>query len=710
MVGMNAWRLGGAMIALIAIGNPAQAQTSAAPTPETKEQTEDRKYLDAISITGTRNPIKAFEYPGMVSVVGREEIQSRQPSTPDDVLKYVPGVEFVGGPRRTGETPTIRGFSGPDVIILFDGARQNFGSAHDGRFFVDPMLLKQVEVLRGTASSLYGSGGTGGVIEFRTVDADDLLAPGETAGVSLSTGYQTVNRETSATFRAFGKPADGFDVVGSVTKRDSGSIELGDGNELGNTDDDIIAGMFKASYDFASHHRIEGAFTSFNNDAQEPNNGQDATNLDSVDKEIRSNTLRATYSYNNPADRLVDLDFVTYYTKSQADELRLDDLGAGAAGELLKRDVDTIGTRLDNRSRFSPSKDVGLTLTYGGEYYRDEQDGAADAGQRDGVPDAEADFLGVYVQGEVAISDPFGSGTGDFLVIPGLRYDDYSTSSAIASENSSDALSPRLGVTYLPTDWLMLFTNYAHAFRAPTFDELFQDGVHFRIPVGLGVTNRFVTNPNLSPQKTRTFEFGGGLTFDDVVQPNDQFQIKSSYFRIKGEDFINIVVDQPTVFVDCNPFIPGACDGTTTTENVPNAKLWGAEIEASYENRRFIFSAGFSKIDGENEDTGAKLGVLTPDEFTFSAGIKIPEIDSIIGWRMLAAGEFDNVNSADEARDGYAVHDLYFTWEPRSQPIKGLRLDLGIDNALDKNYARTFNGATEAGRNYKTLISYSYKW
>ena len=84
----------------------------------------------------------------------------------------------------------------------------------------------------GSASSLYGSGGTGGVIEFRTIDAADLLAPSETVGATISGGYQTVNRERLRTFTGYAKPIDGLDVVGSVTKRDSGSIELGDGNEL----------------------------------------------------------------------------------------------------------------------------------------------------------------------------------------------------------------------------------------------------------------------------------------------------------------------------------------------------------------------------------------------------------------------------------------------------------------------------------------------
>lgn len=676
----------------------------------TELDASEPKWLDAISVTATRNPIKAFEYPGMVTLVGQEQLQVLQPSSPDDVLRFVPNVEFTGGPRRTGEVPSIRGFSGPDVIVLFDGARQNFNGAHDGRFFIDPSLLREVEVLHGSASSLYGSGGMGGVIEFRTFDAASLLGEDETFGGRVSAGYQSVNYERLATFSAYGTPGENVDLLASITKRDSKTIDLGDGTELDQTDDDIFSGLAKASYQFADHHRVEGSFITFDNTAQEPNVGQGGGDDDTVEKDIRSDTYRVVYNYDNPDNPLIDLDFSAYYTDFQADELRLDDLGAGPAGELLKRDVNTIGLRLDNRSHFMLGDMMDATITYGGEAYRDEQDGAADAGERDGVPDAEADFYGLFSQAEILASDPFGQLPGDLLIIPGLRYDDYSSSSSIADENAESEFSPRIGVTYLPNEWLSVFGNYAHAFRAPSFDELFLNGVHFEIPVGAGVVNRFVSNPDLAPQKTRTVEFGGGLSFDSLAEPRDQFQVKASHFLIWGDNFIDLQVIQPELFIDCNPFIPGNCDGTTTAVNVPNAKLWGSEIEASYESSRFIVTAGFSRIDGENEDTGEKLGVLTPDEFTLITGVKLPEINSIVGWRMLAADQFDETDDPAEERDGYAVHDFYFAWAPREGAAKGLRVDLGIDNAFDKDYSRVFNDVAEPGRNFKILVGFSQGW
>jgi hemoglobin/transferrin/lactoferrin receptor protein len=711
---MSVARIGCAFAALWLVAADiavAQEQT----TDETQSldvEDMDPVVLNPISVTATRNPIEAYEYPGMVSVIGRPEIETMQPSSADDILQWVPNVWFTGGPRRTGETPSIRGFSGPDVIVLFDGARQNFYSGHDGRFYIDPSLIEEVEVLRGPASSLYGSGGTGGVIAFGTLDASDFLDPGETAGATVSGGYQTVNREPVGTVTGYATPVEGVDVLGSLTLRQSGSIELGNGEKLTNSDEDIVAGLAKASVAFADFHQIEGSYLGFNNDVQEPNNGQGLGSDDIVDKNIETGTFRVAYNYDNPADNLLNLDLVTYYTSFMADELRLDDLGSGPTGELLKRDVDTYGMRLDNRSRVMTSDDLSTIFTYGVEYYHDKQFGAAGSNDRDGVPNAEDEFYGVFAQAEVIWSEPFGSLPGDLLIIPGLRYDDYSISSSIAPENSHNEWSPRLGATYLPNDWLMVFANYAQAFRAPTFDELFLTGTHFEIPIpGFPtIVNSFVPNPDLVPQTTRTFEFGAGLTFDRVFERGDQFRIKGSHFTTWAENLISLSVIQPAPFVDCNPFIPGDCDGTTEAENVANAKLWGNEIEAYYENQRLLIGVGYSSLDGRDEDTNDYLGVLTPDKLMVTGAVKLPEFDSLVGWRMLAADSFDKVNDPSEVRGGYTVHDIFAAWQPSDGPLQPFRLDIGIDNIFDKSYTRVYTGAAEPGRNYMGLLSYTMQW
>ncbi len=161
-------------------------------------------------------------------MVNAERIKEIQPSSIGDVLQGVPGVTVDGGPRRSGQVPAIRGFTDEDVLLLVDGVRQSFVSGHDGRLFVDPSLLKQVDVVRGPVSSLYGSGALGGVIALTTVDAKDFLDPGETAGVSMRAGFQSVNDEFAITTTAITQSHHGrFDIIGSLTRRESGDIEDG---------------------------------------------------------------------------------------------------------------------------------------------------------------------------------------------------------------------------------------------------------------------------------------------------------------------------------------------------------------------------------------------------------------------------------------------------------------------------------------------------
>ncbi|MCY4148925.1 MAG: hypothetical protein OXD44_06675 [Gammaproteobacteria bacterium] len=86
-------------------------------TEETNDE-QDQAALQAISVTATRNPIDPFEYPGMVIVIDRDQIEQNQASTVDDMLRFVPGVPAdscheLAGPGRMhllGQRPeNVRG-------------------------------------------------------------------------------------------------------------------------------------------------------------------------------------------------------------------------------------------------------------------------------------------------------------------------------------------------------------------------------------------------------------------------------------------------------------------------------------------------------------------------------------------------------------------------------------------------------------------------
>lgn len=673
-----------------------------------KAESASGSALEVISVTATRTALPAFDYPGMVSVLDSEQIALRQPSSVDDILKWVPNVEFTGGPRRTGMDPSIRGFAGPDVIVTVDGVRQNFDSGHDGRFFIDPSIVQEAEVLRGGASALYGSGGTGGVIALRTLQASDLLTGSSRTGARVSAGYRSVNDERTGTATAFARPVGSVELLASITRRTSGSIDLGDGSELDRNDDDILAGLFKAGWAPADSQHLEVAYQRFDNDAQEPNNGQGLGDDNLVDKDIRNDALSVRWTLNDPARPLINLSATAYHNRASVDELRLDDLGGGPAGERLQRQVDTTGLRIENQSRLALTPSLGATLTYGIEGWEDEQDGAANASERGGVPDARSRFAGAFAQAELRWQEPAGL-PGEALIIPRVRFDRYeSEADRVDLNNEDDAASPSFGLTYRPLPWLQAFASYDRAFRAPAVGELFQTGVHFQIPIGPGIVNRFVPNADLKPQRTTTREFGGGLHFADLFAAGDTLQLKVSRFFTDGEDFIDLEVVQPAPFMSCNPFLPGNCDGVTRAVNVTDAQLDGAEIETTYESRRARIALGFSTVDGENESTGEPLGVLTPKQWTLDAAAKFPALGVRAGWRMLAAADFDKVSDPAEQRDSYQIHDFYVAWTPQGGPLAGARIDLALENAFDEAYSRVFTGALQPGRNVSISLGYRF--
>jgi hemoglobin/transferrin/lactoferrin receptor protein len=669
---------------------------------------------DIITVYGTLNPIPVIEYPGQVSVITREDIDVFTPSTVADALRDVPGLEFSGGPRRTGETPAIRGRSGENVLILLDGARQSFISAHDGRFFIDPELLRSAEIVRGPASSLYGSGAVGGVLAFETINAGDLLSGEETYGARARLGYQSVNDEVLGSFTAYTRQG-AFDLIGNIGLRSSNDIDLGDGSELP-SDDEIVTGFVKGGYQISDALRLEASWQRFNNTAIEPNNGQGVAIGTDVEKDIQTDTYRLGVDYAPTGQNLINLVATAYRTDTSVDEFD------ASLPRTTLRDIETTGANIRNASQFRLGA-IETTLTIGADWYKDEQVGTDDNANdalRAGVPNGEAEFFGVFAQAEARV--PLGDRL-DFLLIPGVRYDDFNSASSVDPEENSDgAWSPRLAAS-LGSERVRIFGSYAEGFRAPSINELYLNGVHFPVPHPIlfdpqggsfvFVNNNFIANPDLIPETSRTYEGGLSLDFGDVIAPGDRLTAKGSYYQSDVEDLIDLFVDftyDPSCF-GAPTFFPCSA-GTTESRNLASAELSGFELESVYESGRVRMKATYSTVEGTNDSDGSDIGTMTPNRFTLDTRLKLPEWDGFAGLRVQAAGgferrEFDPTSNAleiVESRDSYTAFDLYGGWQPDF--AKGIRIDFGVDNVFDTDFARVFEGVSEPGRNYRAALTW----
>ena len=141
--------------------------------------------FDEVLVTATRINEKSSDTSRSVIVVTEEKMQESQPASVADALKNEANVTVTNGPRASSQGVEIRGLSGQRVLQTIDGARQNTNSGHRGTFFMDPELLSSIEVVRGPASSLWGSGAIGGVVAQNTKSAQDFLEQDDTWGGSL---------------------------------------------------------------------------------------------------------------------------------------------------------------------------------------------------------------------------------------------------------------------------------------------------------------------------------------------------------------------------------------------------------------------------------------------------------------------------------------------------------------------------------------------
>lgn len=153
--------------------------------------------LDAPINVASRSALSQRESPGILTVVHGDEIRRSGARNLEDVLRQVPGFDF-----RLISTNVLglgmRGHIGSDgrVLLQIDGIEVNecrFGTAQFGQGF--PMeSIKRIEILRGSAMTMYGGSAKLGVINIITYDAADL----DGGEVAVGAGYAGIARSSEA--------------------------------------------------------------------------------------------------------------------------------------------------------------------------------------------------------------------------------------------------------------------------------------------------------------------------------------------------------------------------------------------------------------------------------------------------------------------------------------------------------------------------------
>jgi|GEM_PF-1026233 len=626
-------------------------------------------------VTGTRLPGDVHRAPMIIDVIERDDPALATATRWEDVIAQQPGVHVSGSGRRNGQFLTLRGFDENGVLIVMDGVRQDIDTGHIGNFFADPGLIKQVQIARGALSSLYGGNAMGGVVSLTTVDADDLLARGEDSGVRLSVSGATAADEIGSHVTLFGRQGQGvgaLDGLVSLGYSDSGDIRRAGGEEA-DEDANLTSLLAKGGWQIAENQRLSASWQHYDEDSRQPANPQvieaSASNPE-VDRDVVSDNAQLAHLWSPSATTRLE-------TRASLSRQDIDD----EASRTLTR----YGLQSDGVHHLDHGW-LNQTLVFGAEIERASQD---PSGGASGFPDADIDTGSVYVDDTLTVGRYVDDGgIGEFDLGLGARYDSYRAEDDAGRDSDEDQISPKVRLSWRPSDAWVIYSGYAEAFRAPTLTELYANDRHFAGfcagPFFCVPDNFWIANPDLDPETSKTWESGFGWQQGD-------WSLRASYFDTKADDFIDSSVD--------------IVAGTTQAVNVARAHLWGYDARLGWQPGALppldTFVA-LSRVSGRDRDSGADLERQTPLEATLGADWHFADAALTLGWRGRFARDFDDTGDGTRL-PGYGLNDLQLSWQASAPLSASLRLA----NLADQEWYRP-DGSLGDGRSL--LANLSYQW
>ena len=687
--------------------------TLAAGFAHAENEAKDNVVLDTVTVKGDRQGSKIKT--NIVTLRQKDESTSTDLR---ELLKEEPAIDFGGG-NGTSQHMTLRGMGQNSVDIKVDNAYSDSQILyHQGRFIIDPALVKIVSVQKGAGSASAGIGATNGAIITKTVDAEDLLKGlDKNWGVRLSSGYAS-NDGVNYGASVFGK-AGNFDGLFSYNRNDEKDYEAGKGYKSPNGGKTVpYSALDKRSYlakigttfgdgdhrivlsHMKDQHRgirtVREEFTIFESnpakDRQKPSyreTTQSNTNLEYTGKNLGF---------------VEKLNANAYVLENE--RYSADDSGSGYAGNVAGPTTTKITTKGANINFDSRLAEKTL-LKYGVNYRHQEIKPHAFLNSQYTNTDAALQSLvrgysltnptktdyGVYVE---AIQD-----IGDVTLTGGLRYDHFDIKTHDGKSVSDGKVNPSLGVIYQPVENLSFSVSHNYASRSPRlYDALQTHGKRGIISIADGT----------KAERARNTEIG--FNYNDGT-----FAANGSYFWQTIKDAL------------ANPQNRHDSVAIREAVNAGYVKNHGYELGASYRTGGLTAKVGVSHSKPRFYDThkdkllsaNPEFGAQTGRTWTASLAYRFQNPNLEIGWRgryvqkavgsILVAGQKGRDGKLENVvRQGFGVNDVFANWKPLGKDT--LNVNLSVNNVFNKFYyphsQRWTNTLPGTGRDVRLGVNYRF--
>lgn len=665
--------------------------------------------MEEILVVGGRLPRPVDDVVGSVDVISSEALTEMVAVRMSDAVRYTPGVSVLYSNVRFGDSGfTIRGLGGNRVLTLIDHVPVNdhfdIGSfSHAGQDYFTPETISRIEILRGPASTLFGSDALGGVVGIVTRDPEEYLR-GESLGFEIGSAYSGADEAVR--------------VSGSAAARmgaTSGIVQLSriDGNELdhkangpSDSSERIRDAIFaKVAHQTGNVGRLLLSFQGFDEDTHADMQSvlgfgrqfRNTTRLEGDDDRDRYQ-IGLAYEF-EPGFAKVARGATSFYFQSSnvkqvTDELR--DLVAGpvAIQRIFDYDHDTLGMLLDAESLF----DTGAgrhRLGWGMNVQRTEISERRDGSQTDltsgdttnvllgesmpvrDFPNSTVLDVGLYLYDEISV--------GPVTLVPGVRVESYHLDAdadpLFRDDNPTTkthdvdevSVAPKFGLIWDVNGSLQTFVQYARGFRAPPFADV---NIGLDIPM---FNIRAIPNPDLRAETSDGLELGARWN-------GSAMSVSASLFGANYDDFIESKVNLG----------PDPDTGTLLfqSRNIDSARIYGADLALSYELEDLLpIAKGWSVATrgsitrGEDRSSDRPLNSIDPAEVITTLQWREQRGRYRVALITTLVAEKDRVDETSGELyqpDAFAVLDLTAAF----LPMPRVRINAGLFNLFDEKYWR----------------------
>lgn len=515
--------------------------------------------------------------PSLVTVVTADDIRIMGYRNLTDVLRNIPGV-YISVSKESRNLAWFRGVVSSDnnkILLLVDGVPW-----YDGVYthaWIDDVIplfhVKQIEIIKGPGSAVYGTNAYSGVINIVTKKAKDIngvqmkMATGSFARqeVGIMAGQQF---ENGTQFRAYARM---FDMRGdglSITPKGASNVSASNPKKSINGGVELVIKNTQIRYDF-----LDYTHTYFVN----PQDNLWSVLLESPDEfnlnyrndffHVRSNISMGNLGQVSPylyTQRYYNTSNYAYTTGYSTDEN-----GKISLGETLVHAVKfTERYGLGLEAQMQPTANhvsvfgAGADLTY----IADLQDYSFINGSGESVPTNFGAEPGSWITDVFTFAQHTWTATWWMEVTGGARLDAYNYAGSF--------VSPRLGVLFVPANGASIKLLYGRANRTPNAREVLVQVV----PDVDGTVPFTNGNTALRPERIDTAEI--------------DLNGKSKNLSVRTSVFFSVLQDQITKrSVQAQPGLPL---GDQYYDNTGSGMVLGAEAEAQWRPAQYAVDLSYS--------------------------------------------------------------------------------------------------------------------